>query len=257
MAVIGVMDSGSGGLSVLREIRKVLPEASYIYYADNANCPYGTKSREFILQRCHSICELLLSRGADAIVIACNTATAVAISSLREKYDVPFVGMEPAVKPAAMGTQSGVIGVLATAGTLSASKYLDMKDRYSDGVEVVEHVGEGFVELVERGVLSGPEAEKTCAASLMPLLEKGADIIVLGCTHYPFLRPVMEKICAERGYRGVRFIDPAPAVARRLIQVLEEKGIGDKSGVAACPVPGSVELLSSGPREVLEYLYSK
>ena len=159
MAKIGIMDSGVGGLSVLREMLRRLPGEDYIYYADNAWCPYGDKSPEFIIERCRSITELMLSRGADAMVLACNTATAAAIASLRAEYDIPFVGMEPAIKPAVQSTRSGVVGVLATAGTLKGSKYLGTRDRYSGNVKVVEHVGRGFVELVESGTLSGERAE--------------------------------------------------------------------------------------------------
>ncbi len=244
MATVGVFDSGSGGLSVLREIRKILPLERFIYYSDNANCPYGEKSPEFIINRSRAITDELMERGADAVVVACNTATAAAISTLRAEYSIPFVGMEPAVKPAALGTRSGVIGVLATAGTLKGSKYLNTRGRYEDSVKIVEHVGKGFVELVESLELEGPHAEAVVAGSLLPLLEEGADTIVLGCTHYPFLLPVMQKIAPA----SVRFIDPAPAVARRLQDILSQAGIPSGGGPA-------VELLSSGPASTLEKLF--
>ena len=236
MAVIGLFDSGSGGLSVLREIRKVLPSGRFIYYADNAHCPYGEKSAAYIQDRARAITRLLLDKGAEAVVVACNTATGAAIATLREEFDVPFVGMEPAIKPAALGTRSGVIGVLATAGTLKASKYLNTKGLYENDVRIEEHVGEGFVQLVESRQLDGPEAERIVRASLQPLLDAGADTIVLGCTHYPFLLPVIRRIAGP----GVRVIDPAPAVARQLLHILQERGIAE-----ADPAPG-VELLSSG-----------
>ena len=241
MAVIGIMDSGSGGLSVFREIYKALPEERFIYYADNAHCPYGDKSPEFIIGRCRQITEMFLSKGADIVVLACNTATAAAIATLRAEYDIPFIGMEPAVKPAALGTKSGTIGVLATAGTLKASKYLNTRGHYESDVHIVEHVGEGFVELVESGDLEGEHAEEVVRTSLMPLLEAGADIIVLGCTHYPFLMPLMQKIAGE----GTRFIDPAPAVTRQLMKVMEERRIPARN-----PDSG-IELLSSGPSDSL------
>ena len=246
MSTIGVFDSGSGGLSVLREIRKILPHERYVYFSDNAHCPYGEKSREYITDRARAITEEMLSRGAVAIVIACNTATAAAISTLRAEYSVPFVGMEPAVKPAALGTKSGVIGVLATAGTLVSSKYLDTRGLYEGSVRSAEHVGKGFVELVEFLELDGPRAEQIVRESLQPLLDQGADTIVLGCTHYPFLLPLMQRIAPA----GVRFIDPAPAVARRLKDVLSRAGIPEDTG------PGSVELLSSGPSDTLKKLFS-
>ena len=241
----GVFDSGSGGLSVLREIRKTLPLGRYIYYSDNAHCPYGEKSQQYIIDRSRAITDELLARGADSIVVACNTATAAAIATLRAEYSVPFVGMEPAIKPAALGTRTGVIGVLATAGTLGSSKYLDMRGLYGSNVRIAEHVGKGFVELVEGLELEGPRAEEAVRASLQPLLDEGADIIVLGCTHYPFLLPVMQKIAPE----GVRFIDPAPAVARRLSDVLVMGGLP-----LTDPEPG-VELLSSGPDTTLKKLF--
>lgn len=246
MAKIGIMDSGVGGLSVLREMLRRLPGEDYIYYADNAWCPYGDKSPEFIIGRCRSITELMLSRGADAMVLACNTATAAAIASLRAEYDIPFVGMEPAIKPAVQSTGSGVVGVLATAGTLKGSKYLGTRDRYSGNVKVVEHVGRGFVELVESGTLSGERAEEVVRASLQPLLDQGADTIVLGCTHYPFLLDTLRSIAGP----GVEFIDPAPAVARHLEEVLDKNGKRSDG-----TVPGTVELLSSGDGEALRRTY--
>ncbi len=246
MAKIGIMDSGVGGLSVLREMLRRLPGEDYIYYADNAWCPYGDKSPEFIIERCRSITELMLSRGADAMVLACNTATAAAIASLRAEYDIPFVGMEPAIKPAVQSTGSGVVGVLATAGTLKGSKYLGTRDRYSGNVKVVEHVGRGFVELVESGTLSGERAEEVVRASLQPLLDQGADTIVLGCTHYPFLLDTLRSIAGP----GVEFIDPAPAVARHLEEVLDKNGKRSDG-----TIPGTVELLSSGDGEALRRTY--
>ncbi|MBR6184029.1 MAG: glutamate racemase [Bacteroidales bacterium] len=220
----------------MREIRKVLPSGRFIYYADNAHCPYGEKSAAYIQDRARAITRLLLDKGAEVIVVACNTATGAAITTLREEFDVPFVGMEPAIKPAALGTRSGVIGVLATAGTLKASKYLNTKGLYENDVRIEEHVGEGFVQLVESLQLDGPEAERVVRASLQPLLDAGADTIVLGCTHYPFLLPVIRRVAGP----GVQVIDPAPAVARQLMHILQERGIA-----GAAPAPG-VELLSSG-----------
>ena len=246
MAAIGIFDSGSGGLSVLREIRKILPDERYIYYSDNAHCPYGEKSASYIIERGRAVTGLLLSKGAEAVVVACNTATAAAIATLRSEYPVPFVGMEPAVKPAATGTRSGVVGVLATAGTLKAPKYLNTKEQYADAVKIEERVGRGFVELVEGMELDGPHAEAVVRESLEPLIAAGADTIVLGCTHYPFLLPLMQRIAPG----GVRFIDPAPAVARHLVDVLNDHGIA-----LSDPDPG-VELLSSGSGATLKKLFN-
>ena len=246
MATLGIFDSGSGGLSVYRELVKVLPRERFIYYSDNAHCPYGEKTALYIQERARFITDFLLGKGADIIVVACNTATAAAISMLREEYpSVPFVGMEPAVKPAALGTRTGVIGVLATAGTLKGSKYLHTRGRFEDNVRIAEHVGQGFVELVEAGILDGPEAEATVRASLQPLLDEGADVVVLGCTHSPFLRPVIERIAGP----GVQVIDPAPAVARQAQRLLEERGVPMGEG------PFSVELHSSGDPAALSRIF--
>ena len=237
--MIGIFDSGSGGLSVLREIIKLLPRERYVYFADNAFCPYGEKSPEFIRERGRVITDLLLGKGADIIVVACNTATAAAISTLRKEYRNKFIGMEPAVKPAALSSKSGVIGVLATTGTLKGSKYLTTKGLYEDDVKIVERVGKGFVELVENGILEGPEAEATVRKSLRPLLKAGADRIVLGCTHYPFLSGVISKLAGP----DVQVIDPAPAVARHLLDVMTQDGLVREDGSEPLP---DVELLASG-----------
>lgn len=245
--MIGIFDSGAGGLSVYREIVKLLPRERYVYFSDNAHCPYGDKTAGYIIGRARTITAHLLGKGCSAIVIACNTATAAAIATLRAEYpDIPFVGMEPAVKPAALGTKTGVIGVLATAGTLRASKYLDTKGRFTDGIRVVEHVGEGFVELVEKGCLSGEEARRTVSTSLTPLLEAGADKIVLGCTHYPFLKPLMEEIVAERfPDRDVEVIDPAPAAARRLFSLYPAIEDGPETVLEASGDPSVLKRLFS------------
>ena len=246
MASIGIFDSGAGGLSVYRELVKVLPRERYLYFSDNAHCPYGEKTAQYIQERGRTITEVLLGLGADIIVVACNTATAAAIATLRAEYPaVPFIGMEPAVKPAALGTRSGVIGVLATAGTLKGSKYLNTRGLYQDNVKIVEHVGQGFVELVENGILDGPEAEATVRASLQPLLDAGADTIVLGCTHYPFLQPLIERLAGPE----VKVIDPAPAVARQTVRILQERGIPTGEG------PFSVDLYFSGEPDSLERIF--
>lgn len=247
MATIGIFDSGSGGLSVYRELVKLLPREHYLFFADNAHCPYGEKSAEYIQNRARIITDILLGMGADIIVVACNTATAAAIATLRAEYpDVPFIGMEPAVKPAALGTRTGVIGVLATAGTLKGSKYLNTRGRFEDDVTIVEHVGKGFVELVENGILDGPEAESTVRESLQPLLDAGADRIVLGCTHYPFLQPVIERLAGP----DVEVIDPAPAVARHTVDVLRQRGIPVENG------DFSIDLYHSGTPDSLQRIFA-
>ena len=252
--MIGIFDSGVGGLSVFREIRKLLPQESYIYYSDNAHCPYGEKTREYITDRARFITRELLSKGADIIVVACNTATAAAIATLRAEFpDIRFIGMEPAIKPAALSTRTGVIGVLATAGTLKADKYLLNRGRWAENVRIVEHVGKGFVELVESGDTCSESAEKTVRESLEPLLDEGADKIVLGCTHYPFLSGTIAKIAQEL-YPGreVEIIDPAPAVARHLVEVMEAEGLMKEEDQAY-----SISLRSSGDDSRLKETYKR
>ena len=209
---------------MLRELLRLLPEEEYLYFSDNAHCPYGEKSQGFILGRCRSIVEDFLSQEAQAVVIACNTATAAAIATLREEYpDIPFVGMEPAIKPAILATRNGIIGVLATESTLHSAKYIDTRERYAQGVRVVEHVGEGFVELVESLDLDSAHTREVVDSSLRPLLQSGVDTVVLGCTHYPFLLDTLKQVMSELAevkvgdnylYRDIiapdfTFIDPA------------------------------------------------
>jgi len=243
--MIGIFDSGVGGLSVFREIVRILPEEKYIYWSDNAHCPYGEKSRDYIIDRARAVTSFLIEQGADIIVVACNTATAAAISTLREEFPVPFIGMEPAVKPAAQATRSGVVGVLATAGTLRATKYIDTRAKWAHDVKIVEHIGQGFVELVEKGNVSGPEAESIVEKSVRPLIEAGADTIVLGCTHYPFLAETIMKAAGT----PVTLIDPAPAVAKHLMEVMKENGLIRKDGF-------SMSLHSSGESETLKKIYN-
>ena len=242
--MIGIFDSGTGGLSVFREIYRILPEERFIYYSDNANCPYGEKSREYIIDRARAITSFLMEQGADIIVVPCNTATAAAITTLREEFPISFIGMEPAVKPAAQATRTGVVGVLATAGTLKATKYIDTREKWAHDVRIVEHIGQGFVELVENGNVTGEEAEAVVEKSIRPLIEAGADTIVLGCTHYPFLADTIRKTAGK----PVTLIDPAPAVAKHLYEVMQEKGLIHSDGF-------SMSLHSSGDITTLEKTY--
>ena len=246
MACIGIFDSGSGGMSVLKEILKVLPSEKYIYYSDDAHCPYGGRSREYIIDRSLKISEELISSGAQLIVVACNTATGAAIETLRENWpEINFIGMEPAIKPAVALSKKAVVGVLATESTLHSDKYISTRDRYAKGVKVVEHAGEGFVELVESVKLEGPEVEAVVKKSLEPLLEAGVDVIVLGCTHYPFLLPVMKSLAGP----GVQFVDPAPSVAKHLLEIVKSQGLALGEGSL------SVEIKSSGSDETARRLY--
>lgn len=214
--MIGIFDSGVGGLSVWRELVSLMPQESYIYVSDGAFCPYGPKDKDLIAERSCKITDFLLSKGAEVVVIACNTATAAAVDFLRSHYDIPFVGMEPALKPAALSSESGVVGVLATAGTFKGRLYLDTLARFAQDVKVVERVGSGLVEAVEAGNLDSPQVEALVRSYVDPMIEEGADHIVLGCTHYPFLRPVVERVAGGRAV----IVNPAPAVAKQALKVL-------------------------------------
>lgn len=224
---IAVFDSGLGGLSVFSEVVRALPNESVIYYGDGKNCPYGDKTREEVIEIVDGIAKFLISKGAKLIVVACNTATADAIDYLRSTYDVPFVGMEPAVKPAARASKSGVVGILATAPTLEGRLFKETTEKYAEGVKVIPRVGENFVELVEADRENTPEAETVVASVIRPLIEQGADHLVLGCTHYPFLSGVMERIIGDR---NITIVNPAPAVARRVKDMLEQKGLSAATG---------------------------
>ena len=220
---IGIYDSGFGGLSVWRELYRALPNESLVYLGDGKNCPYGSQAADNILQYATQSVERLLERGCKIIVVACNTATAVAIKYLREKYPaVPFVGLEPAVKPACLTTKSGVVGVVATERSLQGEKFLTTLARYGEGVDVIKAVGRGFVEAVEADVELSPQTETLVRQTIEPIIEAGADVIVLGCTHYPFLRAVIDKIIGDR---AVRVIDSGEAVEKRVESLLDEYDI--------------------------------
>ncbi|HHV03107.1 MAG: glutamate racemase [Bacteroidales bacterium] len=218
---IGIMDSGIGGLIVHNHIKALLPGERLIYVADTAYCPYGTRPVEDIRSRCKAITRFLLARQCKIIVIACNTATAAAIETLRDTFrETLIVGMEPAVKPAVLHTQSGVVGVLATRGTFQGSLYNRTLATFAGKVQVLEQVGEGWVEAVEKGAYDTSETEEMVRKTIQPMIDAGVDHLVLGCTHYPFLVPVIRRIAGP----GVVIVDPAPAVARRVAWLLTEKG---------------------------------
>ena len=194
---VGFFDSGLGGLCILEAFKRECPLESTVYIADSANCPYGNRPAEEIVRLSEANVSELLKRGCKMVVVACNTATAAAIDVLRSRHpDVPFIGIEPAVKPAALKSRSGVVGVLATAGTFSGRLYRETTARFAKGVTVVASVADEFVSLVERGETSGRRAEAAVRAKVEPLLAAGADHIVLGCTHFPHLRPLIEKVAA-------------------------------------------------------------
>lgn len=220
---IALFDSGVGGLSVWREIIKLLPGQQICYFADEAYAPYGPRAASEIIERGRVISEFLISKGAKIIVVACNTATAAAISTLRSQFNIPFIGMEPAIKPAAMLTKTGVVGVLATKGTFSGSLYNNTLNKYASNVKVIEQCGTGLVQLVESGKVIGKEVEELLYRYVSPMLSAGADYIVLGCTHYPFLSESIQKVSKN----SVTLINPAPAVARHLYRVIKESGVID------------------------------
>lgn len=237
-APVGVFDSGVGGLSVLREIHQRLPQESLLYLADSAHVPYGEKSADYIRQRCQRITEFLLKQGAKALVVACNTATAAAVNDLRAHYpQLPVVGMEPALKPAVAHTQTGVVGVLATTGTLNSARFAALLERYSGSTRILTQPCPGLVELIEEGQLDGPKTRQLLERLTAPLLAIGCDTLILGCTHYPFIKPLLQQILPP----SVSLIDTGAAVASRLQQVLSER-----EALADGSIPASVRFWSTG-----------
>ncbi len=219
---IGVFDSGVGGLSVWREIVHQLPHEDILYMADQAHVPYGNRQLAEVRQLSEGITRFLLDQGAKIIVIACNTASAAALHDLRRAFpDVPFVGMEPAVKPAVEQTHNGIVGVIATPATFQGELFASLVERYARGVRILTQVCPGLVEAVEAGALDAPETEALLRGHVAPLVEAGVDQLVLGCTHYPFLRPLIERVVGG----DIAVIDPAPAVARQAGRMLAQWGL--------------------------------
>ena len=219
---VGFFDSGLGGLCILDAFKALCPHESTIYIADSKNCPYGNKTAAEIVKLAESNTRRLLRRGCKMVVVACNTATAAAIDTLRAEWpDIPFIGIEPAVKPAALRSKTGVVGVLATAGTFGGRLYNETKAKFANDVTVIATVADEFVELVERNEVSGANAERVVRAKVEPLLAAGCDKLVLGCTHFPHLKPLIEKVCGGRA----EVIDPSGAVARQARRVLSARGL--------------------------------
>lgn len=236
-APIGIFDSGLGGLTVLRELVTRLPQEDFLYVADSGHCPYGGKSAEEITARARAITEAMLARGAKLIVVACNTATIAAIETLRADYPVSFIGMEPAVKPAAARTFNGVVGVLATGAALAGEKMHKLIATHARGVRVITQPCPGLVERVEQGDLNGPQTRALVERYTSPLLAQGADVLVLGCTHYPFLRPLIAQVVGPK----VVILDTGEAVARRTETLLYAEGILVMDGR-----PGRLSWFTSG-----------
>jgi len=215
---IGIFDSGVGGTSIWKEINNLMPFEKTIYLADSRNAPYGEKSEEQILQLCIKNTEHLLEKECKLIVVACNTATTNAISFLRKTYDVPFIGIEPAIKPAALQSQSKKVGVLATKGTLASNLFHSTSENHATGIQILEQEGTGLVPLIEQGKVESNETRLLLEKYLEPMMSEGIDYLVLGCTHYPYLIPVLKEILPE----NVKIIDSGEAVARQTKAILEE-----------------------------------
>lgn len=246
---IGVFDSGVGGLSVLRAMRQLMPEEPIIYFADQGHVPYGPRPLEQVRFFSEAITRFLIDQNSKMIVVACNTASAAALHHLRGRFpDVSFVGMEPAVKPAAEHTRSGVVGVLATPATFQGALYASVLERFANGVQVFQHTCPGLVGQIEKGDLNGDETRAILEKALHPMLDRGIDTIVLGCTHYPFVIPLIEKIAGNH----VRVIDPAPAVAKQAQRLLIASGLTYPSEKA-----GHVRFYSTGFPESLVSLLPK
>lgn len=246
---IGIFDSGVGGLSVLRAIREVMPNEAILYFGDQEHIPYGPRPMEQIRRFSEAITNFLLDKNAKIIVVACNTASAAALKYLREKFpDVQFVGMEPAVKPAAEKTRTGKVGVLATPATFQGELYASVVGRFANGVEIFQNTCSGLVQQIEMGNVDGGETRAILQNALAPMLEQNIDAVVLGCTHYPFVIPLIREIAGEK----VEVIDPAPAVARQVDRLLEAGGKKRQR-----PARGSIQFITSGKPAALQSLLPK
>lgn len=218
---IGIFDSGVGGTSIWKEIQKLLPNEDTIYLADSKNAPYGEKPAQRILELSIKNTDLLLQKGCKMIVVACNTATTNAIDQLRANYGVPFIGIEPAIKPAALQSKSKTVGILATKGTLSSRLFHSTSENHAQGIRVLEQEGEGLVPLIEQGKANSEETKMLLRNYVEPMLEEGIDYLVLGCTHYPYLIPILKELLPK----DVQIIDSGEAVARQTKAILMQSGI--------------------------------
>jgi glutamate racemase len=240
-APVGVFDSGVGGISVAREIRRALPAEHLLYVADTAYVPYGDRGDDEVRARTLAIGEWIQAQGAKVLVVACNTASGAALEALRARLTIPVIGLEPALKPAVRQTRNGRVGVMATSGTLRSTRFQRLVDNYADGVEVVRDPCPGLADLVEDGLLAGPELAERMEAYVAPLRASGVDTVVLGCTHYVFVRDAIRQALGP----DVRLLDSGEAIARRTRQILEEAGALADDG------PGTIRVLTTGdPAEV-------
>ncbi|MGE0445727.1 MAG: glutamate racemase [Vicinamibacterales bacterium] len=239
---IGIFDSGVGGVSVLREVQRELPHEDLLYAADSAHAPYGDKPAEVITARTFAVVDFLIGQGAKAIVIACNTATGIAVDALRRERQVPIVAIEPAIKPAVAMTRSGVVGVLATSGTIASSRFASLLERVAGPARVIPQACPGLVEEIERGAFHSQKTRALVEQYVRPLVDQGADALVLGCTHYPLIADVIADVAGP----GVQVIDPAAAVAQELQRQLESRGL-----LADVSRAGSLRVFSTGPSAAL------
>ena len=233
---IGIFDSGIGGTSILNEIHQLLPNENIIYLADSKNAPYGNKSKEAIIALSEKNTQWLLNHNCKIIVVACNTATTNAIAYLRKKYPIPFIGIEPAIKPAALKTKTKTIGILATKGTLSSALFHKTSELYAHNIDVIEQIGEGIVQLIEAGKTNSPEMETLLKNYLEPMITRNIDHLVLGCTHYPYLIPMLKKMLPNK----VTIIDSGQAVAKQTKNVLSQSNL-----LTSRSNTGSVQLFSN------------
>jgi glutamate racemase len=240
-APVGIFDSGVGGLSVAREIRRALPAEHLLYVADTAYVPYGDRGEEEVRARTLAIGAWIQAQGAKVLVVACNTASGAALEALREQLSIPVIGLEPALKPAIRETKVGRVGVMATRGTIGSARFQRLVDNYADGVQVVRDPCPGLADLVEDGMLGGPELDARLQDYVAPLREAEVDTVVLGCTHYVFVREAI-----QRALPGVKLLDSSPAIARRTRQILEGASSLAPAG------PGSVRIFTTGNPAAVE-----
>jgi glutamate racemase len=243
VVTIGVFDSGVGGLSILDEALQQLPHHNYIYFADSANAPYGDKSPQWIAERSLQICRYLMEQDCSAIVVACNTATAQAIATIRSTLDIPIIGVEPGIKPAAMQSQNGIVGVLATEATLNSDKFNALLATLPEHCQFIKQAGAGLVPLIEAGLIETPEMQALLRSHLKPILDQGADTLVLGCTHYPFLKKMIRAVVGD----SMTLIDTSDAVVRQLLRQMHQQGL-----IVSSKHSPKLSLLSTANADTLE-----
>jgi glutamate racemase len=243
VVTIGVFDSGVGGLSILDEALQQLPHHNYIYFADSANAPYGDKPPQWIAERSLQICRYLMEQDCSAIVVACNTATAEAIATIRSTLDIPIIGVEPGIKPAAMQSQNGIVGVLATETTLNSDKFNALLATLPEHCQFIKQAGAGLVPLIEAGFIETPEMQALLRSHLKPIQDQGADTLVLGCTHYPFLKKMIRAVVGD----SMTLIDTSDAVVRQLLRQIHQQGL-----IVSSKHSPKLSLLSTANADTLE-----